>query len=175
MYFPLIDGEGDPNTSRAYAETVKILFAVSDSAKLMVKKCPAAIDYGVIPLEGLWWPDDMSRFSTANKTSWKWIMMIMQPPPETKRVIRMAQAAVSEKKSHIDLVKLRFEGFTDGSCAKTLHLGPFSEEGATIERVHQFIQFRGGKLTGKHHEICLSDTRQTAPAKSKTVIRQPFR
>lgn len=175
MSFPLIDSAGDPNTSKAYAEAVETPFAVSDSVKLMVKKCPGAIDYGVMPLEGLWWPDDMSRFSTANKASWKWIMMIMQPPPETKRVIQMAQAAVSEKKSLMALAKLRFEGSTNGSRAQTLYLGPFSEEGATIERVHQFIQFLGVSITGKHHEICLSDIRQTAPAKSKTVIRQPFR
>ncbi|MFO0700831.1 MAG: GyrI-like domain-containing protein [Nitrospira sp.] len=73
------------------------------------------------------------------------------------------------------MAKLRFEGFTEGRCAQTLHLGPFSEEGPTIERVHQFIRSREGKLTGKHHEIYLSDIRKAAPTKWKTVIRQPFR
>jgi hypothetical protein len=175
MNFLLVDGEGDPNTSKAYAEAVEALFAVSSSAKFIVKKGPAAIDYGVMPLERLWWTDDLSQFSTADKANWKWTRMIMQPPPVTKSVIKMAQAAVSIKKGLMALAKLRFEGFAEGSCAQTLHLGPFSEEGPTIERVHQFIQSRGGKLRGKHHEIYLSDIRKAAPVKWKTVLRQPFR
>lgn len=175
MHFLLIDGEGDPNTSKAYAEAVEALFAVSYTAKFMVKKGPMAIDYGVMPLEGLWWMDDMSQFSTANKAKWKWTTMIMQPPPVTKGVITTALATVSKKKNLAALAKLRFERFTEGCCAQTLHLGPFSEEGPTIERVHQFIRSRGGRLTGKHHEIYLSDIRKAAPAKWKTVIRQPFR
>ncbi|MFO0700830.1 MAG: hypothetical protein U0236_16530 [Nitrospira sp.] len=38
MHFLLIDGEGDPNTSKAYAEAVEALFAVSYTAKFMAKK-----------------------------------------------------------------------------------------------------------------------------------------
>jgi len=29
----------------------------------MTKKGPLAVDYGVMPLEGLWWADDMAAFS----------------------------------------------------------------------------------------------------------------
>jgi cytosine/adenosine deaminase-related metal-dependent hydrolase len=32
-----------------------------------------------MPLEGLWWMDDMRQFSVARKDEWKWTMMIMQP------------------------------------------------------------------------------------------------
>ncbi|MNU05951.1 hypothetical protein D3C86_2207870 [compost metagenome] len=54
-----------------------------------------------------------------------------------------------------------------------LHLGPFAEEGPTIERVHDFIDARASRA-GKHHEIYLSDIRKAAPEKWKTVIRQPM-
>jgi hypothetical protein len=54
-----------------------------------------------------------------------------------------------------------------------LHIGPYSEEGPTIEKVHQFIQTKT-ELRGKHHEIYLSDTRKAAPDKWKTIIRQPM-
>ena len=49
----MIDGAGDPNTSQAYSQAVEALFAVSYTAKFMVKKGSQAIDYSVMPLEGL--------------------------------------------------------------------------------------------------------------------------
>ena len=38
--FLMIDGEGDPNKSAAYAEAVEALFSVSYTVKFMVKKGP---------------------------------------------------------------------------------------------------------------------------------------
>ncbi len=60
------------------------------------------------------------------------------------------------------------------SRAQVLHVGPFDEEGPTIERLHAFITERG-ELTGKHHEIYLSDIRRAAPERWKTILRQPMR
>ena len=59
-----------------------------------------------------------------------------------------------------------------------MHIGPYSEEGPTVKKVHDFIQKEGGKFDGletKHHEIYLSDPRKANPATMKTVIRQPFK
>ena len=174
MKFLMIDGQGDPNTSKVFADAVEALFAVSYTVKFMIKKGPSAIDYGVMPLEGLWWTDDMSKFSTANKANWKWTAMIMQPPPVTKGIIDKAIADVGKKKKLSALPDLRFEALAEGQCAQILHIGPFSEEGPTVDRVHRFIQSREGKLIGKHHEIYLSDIRKAEPKKWKTVVRQPF-
>jgi hypothetical protein len=69
---------------------------------------------------------------------------------------------------------LRLETFAEGPCAQVLHIGPFTEEGPTIERLHVFIDERTGRR-GKHHEIYLSDIRRAAPAKWKTIIRQPMK
>ncbi len=79
--------------------------------------------------------------------------MIMQPPPVTKELIRKALVDIGTKKKLNALPNLRFERLAEGTCAQILHIGPFSEEGPTIERVHQFIHSRESKLTGKHHEI----------------------
>lgn len=173
MNFLMIDGEGDPNTSPAYTDAVAALFTVSYTIKFMIKKGPLAIDYGVMPLEGLWWADDMSKFTTEDKSNWKWTMMIMQPSFVTPEIIDSAIADVKMKKNPAALSKLRLEAFSEGRCAQILHIGPFSEEGPTIEKVHQFIDSRGNR-TGKHHEIYLSDIRKADPAKWKTIIRQPI-
>jgi hypothetical protein len=74
----MIDGEGDPNTSKGFQEAVEVLFSLSYTLKFMIKK-GKAIDYGVMPLEGLWWADDMEKFNIKDKEEWKWTLMIMQP------------------------------------------------------------------------------------------------
>lgn len=173
MNYLMVDGAGDPNTAPAYADAVEVLFMVSYAVKFMIKKSAVAIDYGVMPLEGLWWADDMSNFSSTDKSNWKWTAMIMQPAFIKPEIIALAIADVKTKKSPRAIGKIRLASFTEGRCAQILHIGPFSKEGPTIEKVHQFIATRG-RLNGKHHEIYLSDIRKADPSKWKTIIRQPF-
>ncbi|TXT39951.1 MAG: hypothetical protein FD135_1767 [Comamonadaceae bacterium] len=173
LQYLMVDGAGDPNTSPDYAQAIEALFAVSYTAKFMLKKGPQALDYAVMPLEGLWWADDMSAFVTKDKAKWQWTMMIMQPDFVTEDTLNAAMAEVRSKKKLPGIDKLRLENFSEGLCAQMLHVGPFSEEGPSIERLHAFIDARSGRR-GKHHEIYLSDIRRTAPQKWKTILRQPM-
>lgn len=172
--FLMVDGKGDPNTSHEYTEAIEALFSVSYAAKFMVKKGPQKLDYAVMPLEGLWWADNMAAFTANDKAQWKWTMMIMQPSFVEDEVIKAAIAEVRNKKTLPSVSKLRLETFSEGRCAQILHIGPFSEEGPTTQRVHEYIATRTG-ITGKHHEIYLSDIRRADPKKWKTIIRQPMR
>jgi hypothetical protein len=63
LRFLMVNGAGDPNTTPAYAEAVEALFSVSYTAKFMVKRGPQGLDYKVMPLEGLWWANDLSAFA----------------------------------------------------------------------------------------------------------------
>ena len=169
MNFLMIDGQGDPNTSPSYQAAVEALFSVAYAIKFKVKKT-LAIDYGVLPLEGLWWADDMSAFSLEDKSGWKWTMMIMQPEFVNAAMVRDTIVEVKKKKDLPALANLRFEAFAEGKAAQILHVGPFSTEGPTVAGVHAFIA-SVGKRSGKHHEIYLSDPRRCAPAKMRTVLR----
>ncbi len=174
MNYLMIDGKGDPNTAQEYADAVESLFAVAYAIKFAVKKSTLAIDYGVMPLEGLWWAADMSKFNTNDKRNWLWTMMIAQPPFVTQAMVDAAVIEVRRKKNPAAISRLRFETYSEGKCAQIMHLGPFSTEGPTIERLHQFIGDNGHQRRSKHHEIYLSDIRKAAPEKWKTVIRQPL-
>ena len=168
----MIDGAGDPNTSPEYTQAVEALFAVSYAAKFLVKKGAQGVDYAVMPLEGLWWADDPAAFVTGDRSEWKWTMMIMQPDFVGADVLAAATAQAREN-GRVAVDRLRLETFAEGRCAQVLHVGPFSEEGPTIARLHRFIEERG-RLTGKHHEIYLTDIRRADPRKWRTVIRQPM-
>ncbi len=175
MNFLMIDGKGDPNISKEFQKAIEALFSLSYTLKFLIKKSELAIDYGVMPLEGLWWTGDMSKFSIENKEDWKWTLMIMQPEFVEEKLIAEAMEQLKKKKNLPALFKVRFETFSEGKVAQIMHIGPFSEEGPTIEKLHDFIKDNGYKLYGKHHEIYLSDIRKAAPKKWKTIIRQPIR
>lgn len=174
MNFLMVDGEGDPNTAKSFSDAIEALYPLSYTLKFMVKKGETGIDYGVLPLEALWWADDLSAFSTGNKDAWKWTLMIMQPEFITPEMVEAATEAVARKKKPVSLPLVRFESFREGKAAQIVHVGPFSEEGPTIEKVHSFIEENGCQRVGKHHEIYLSDLRRTAPEKWKTIVRQPM-
>ncbi len=174
MNFLMIDGKGDPNTSLAFKDAVELLFSLSYILKFMIKKSEMELDYGVLPLQALWWSDDISAFCTGNKDAWKWTVMIMQPEFITPAMVEEAKIEVQRKKKLASLSPLRFETFNEGKAAQTLHIGPFSEEGPTIKKVHSFIENSSSQRIGKHHEIYLSDIRRAAPEKWKTIVRQPM-
>lgn len=171
----MIDGEGDPNKMRSFSEAVEVLFQLSYTLKFMLKKGPKAVDYGVMPLEGLWWADDMTTFNLVDKSNWKWTLMILQPSYITNELVDTAMSDVRKKKNPAAISRVRFELFAEGRVAQTMHVGPFSEEGPAIEQVHRFIHDSGRELSGKHHEVYLTDIRRGDPKKWKTIIRQPMK
>ncbi len=174
MNFLSVAGEGDPNTSKSFKEAVEILYAFAYSIKFMFKKGPEQIDYGVMPLEGLWWTEDMSSFSVERKNEWQWKIMIMQPEIVTEEYFKRAVEQVKLKKTFTNYDRIKFESFREGLSAQTLHIGPFEQEGPVIGSLHKNIQDGGYKPVEKHHEIYLSDIRRAAPEKWKTIIRQPI-
>ncbi len=169
----MIDGEGDPNTAPEYAHAVEALFTVSYKVKFSLKRGPLAIDYGVMPLEGLWWADDWSVFATGDRARWKWTMMIMQPDFVSEALLHDTIDGLVRTKGLPALSRLRLERFSEGPCAQILHVGPFTAEGPTIARLHAHVDQRGERV-GKHHEIYLSDVRRAAPERWRTVLRQPM-
>jgi hypothetical protein len=173
MAFLMVDGTGDPNTSPEYAQALEALYAASYGAKFKVKRAPGGVDYKVMPLEGLWWSDDMAAFLEGKREDWRWMMMIAQPPVVSTIIIDEAVAEAGRKKDLPALARIRFEPFEEGLCAQIMHVGPYSAEGPTIEKLHAFIAEQGYSRRGKHHEIYLGDPRRAAPERLKTVVRQP--
>lgn len=173
MNFVMIDGAGPPGND-AYVEACEWLYPISYGLKFM-SKTDLDRDYVVPPLEGLWWADDMGAYIENRRDEWLWTLMIMQPDWITSDMFTQALAKAS-KKLGTPPETLRFESFEEGTSVQILHIGPYTEEGPTLARLHdEYMPENGLTWNGKHHEIYLSDPRRAAPEKLKTVLRQPVK
>ncbi len=174
LRYLMVDGRGDPNTSPAFGEAIAALYPVAYKLKF-ASKDELGRDYVVPPLEGLWWADDPSVFTVArDRSRWQWTLLLLVPDWIEETLVAQAVAQVREKEPPARLDDVRCEILSEGRCVQTLHVGPFEEEGEVLARMHEeVIPELGCRLSGKHHEIYLSDPRRTAPEKLRTILRQP--
>ncbi len=173
LSFLMVDGHGDPNTSSEYRDAIATLYSIAYTLKFALKLAPGGFDYGVMPLEGLWWGADNVNVVMADESSWNWTAMIMQPDEISDEIVADATVAAARKRPVPAADKLRLERFHEGLSAQMLYIGPYSDELPTIQGLHAFIAGQGYTPTGKHHEIYLGDPRRSAPEKLRTIIRQP--
>ncbi len=174
MQFIMVDGMGAPVTSQPYADALSWLYGVAYPIKFS-SKADLGQDYVVPPLEGLWWADDMNAFTSGDRDSWRWTMMIMQPEWVTHEMFDEALAKASKKLGEPPKT-LHLGSFEEGLSAQILHIGSYADEAPTIARLHkEYLPENGLVENGHHHEIYLGDPRKVAPQKLKTVLRQPVR
>lgn len=171
----MIDGKGDPNTSEEFHQAIEVLYGVSYTMKFMIKKDDPEKDYTVMPMEALWWVEDMKEFDVNKKDEWLWTIMIHQPDFVTQKDVEDAVEAIKKKKDLVALPKLRFEKIASHKAAQIMHIGPYNKERDTIKIMHGFIDKEGYEMIGKHREVYLSDPRRTDPEKLKTILRHPVK
>jgi hypothetical protein len=179
--FIMVDGMIPANMPVAeapdYLGALETLYGLSYTLKFMIKKRKKdPVDYPVMPLEGLWWTKNSHKeFTVSHKEDWFFTALIMQPETVTKTVFEEAREQLRAKKNPAMLDKARFESLEEGLSMQIMHLGPYSAEPATIEKMVAFAAENGFSVHGKHHEIYLGDPRRTKPEKLKTVLRHPIR
>ncbi len=156
------------------------IYGMAYTLKFMMKKRPhEAVDYPVMALEGLWWVED-GVFDIATKDNWRYTLMILIPDVISPDIFEAGLAELRRKHgddptSH----RLRLRNFEEGLCTQVLHVGPYADEPATVERMAAFAHANGYTdrvgAGGKHHEIYLGDPRRATPDKLKTILRHPIK
>jgi hypothetical protein len=174
MEYLMIDGSGDPNTSPMFGQSVEVLYSIAYKLKFASKR-ELGRDYVVPPLEGLWWAKDMESFtSLRDKSLWDWTLLLLVPEGGVRDRVGAAVEQVAVKDGSTRVNDVRLESLAEGLCVQILHVGSFDSEAETLRRMHdEFIPGNGLRMTGKHHEIYLSDFRKVAPDKRRTILRQP--
>ncbi len=157
----MIDGHGDPNCSPAYQEAIAAIYPIANTVKFL-SRTDTGRDYVVMPLEALWWSEDMAAFTIArDKSRWEWSLMIMVPDWTTQEHLAVARQAAARKGRVPGLDDVRLERYEEDLSVQTLHIGPYDDEAPVPDAMHhRFIPDHALRVTGKHHEIYLSDARR---------------
>ncbi len=177
--FIMVDGKGAPE-GEEYQSALQILYSLSFTIKMAKgsNRPDGYFEYVVPPLEGLWWVkgDD---FYSASRSEWLWTSMIRQPEFVTDSVFEWAVNESLKKKPGLEVKRARLQSFDEGTCVQIMHIGSYSDEKRSIDKILKYIDESGFvNLTGsvhKHHEIYLSDPKKTQTDKLKTVIRLPVK
>lgn len=171
LQFIMVDGAGDPS-GPMFQQAVEALYGISFTLKFDLKKAGIGPEYSVHPLEGLWWLRTGPEFDMGNKEDWVWTLMIVQPDHITEGQFIQAKEKMKSKKPEALVEECRWERFKEGPCAQILHVGSYASEPETMVRLDHFINEKGYRRCGKHHEIYMSDPRRCKPENLKTLLRR---
>lgn len=182
MNYIAVRGHGDPNQEDGeYKQSIGMLYGIAFTIKMSYKgdhQMEGYFEYVVPPLEGFWWQEGIAGVDYSRKEEFNWISVIRLPDFVTKEDFEWAVEEATRKKK-TDFSKVEFFTYDEGLCVQCMHIGPYDDEPATVELMHEFMEEQGFELDiteeRMHHEIYLSDARKVAPEKLKTVIRHPIR
>ena len=66
-------------------------------------------------------------------------------------------------------IEVKIENWGYGTVAQILHLGPYDQEGPTVERLHKFIEENGYEIAGVHEEEYLTSPDAKSPRPSSGI------
>lgn len=168
-----ICGRGAPG-GEEFTRRIGALYSMAYTIK-MTRKFGGEQDYAVGKLEAQWWADGNECFAALPKERWNWKLMIRTPDFVAQEELDRAVAVLKKRGKTEPVDQVRLELIADGRCVQMLHVGPYEEEGKTMELMQKFAESQGCEFHGKHHEIYLSDPRRVEPAKLKTILRRQVR
>ena len=141
---------GDPN--EVMESYMKALYGAAYHAKMKVYK-PKGIKMELGKLAARW-PDAHIK----PKNEWTGVWGVAVPD-------YVSEKDIIQKDPSIEASIQIWQG---GEYAEILHLGPYSEEGPTVAKLHEFISDSGYRIAGDHEEEYLT---KPDAKNQKTVIR----
>jgi hypothetical protein len=170
----LVDGDGQPGEA-TFGARMPGLYTAAYALRFALKR--RGIERRVGMLEGLYWTvdgvTDLGVILGPERGTWRWTLFISLPDEATDDELADALAKGRAKVQPEVAANLRIETFAEGTVAQVLHVGPYAEERPTIEALHAAIAAAGLRPHGRHHEIYVGDPSRAAPAKLRTLVRQP--
>lgn len=170
----MVDGDGQPGAD-TFGTRMPGLYTTAYSLRFALKR--RGVERRVGMLEGLYWSADgatnLDVILGPDRGTWRWTLFIALPDEATDGEVAEALAKGQAKVAPEIAADLRIETFAEGAVAQVLHVGPYADERPTIERLHAAIAAAGLRPRDRHHELYLGDPARSAPAKLRTLVRQP--
>lgn len=168
-----VDGQGAPGDA-FFLRAVRALYAMAHTLQAAARA--AGRGFRLMPLEAQWWgADPAADFTTEPRERWRYKLLLRVPDLVGDRDLAKARAALQAKGEGEGVDAVELERFSEGRCLQALHVGPYTTERETVERLRAAAARQGLGFAGRHHEIYLSDPRRTPPEKLRTLVRHPVR
>jgi hypothetical protein len=176
--FLALDGTVDagvrPGDSEAFTDAMAAMYGVAYGLKFMSKlRIEDPIDFTVMAVEGLWSTESGVQFDFDWREPSLYTLLMMQPDHITQAMFEQAVTDARAKKPNPALDRIRLERWREGPSIQIMHIGPYADEPATLEKMNSFAAEHGYEFHGRHHEIYLGDPTRSRPEKLKTVLRHP--
>jgi hypothetical protein len=167
-----VTGQGEPGGA-VYQESSMALYAVA--GQLLALAGAAGAGFPMPVLEGRWWVEDQRSPFEVPRERWWWHLFLRLPDPVEAPWVDRAREAAREAAGLAAVSRVQLVTFTEGRCVQLLHRGPYADEPRSLARMGEFMGRSGLVPNGLHHELYLSDVRETAPEELRTILRQPVR
>lgn len=173
-----VNGNEPPGTKQ-YQDAIGVLYGIAYSLKMGLKfgslTGPADyFDYRVGALETAWWSVG-EQFDISNPETLRWQAFLIVPAFVTAQLVDAARALAKAKHPEARYETADLVTIDEGHVVQMLHVGPYDREQPTIAALHAYAAEHGLAVSGKHHEIYISDPGRTRPEKLRTVIRFPIK
>jgi hypothetical protein len=171
-----IDGTDAPG-SPEFRNAIGTLYPVAYSMHFALKG--RGVNEPIGALQGLYWLGGQEPIRAAevlvamnDRGAWRWRLLLPIPNAATSEDVEAAIRAVRSKKEPPRIDELWILDWEEGTVAQIVHLGPYADEPATIERLDRAVADAGLHSRGVHHEIYLSDPHLGRPERMRTLLRQ---
>lgn len=178
--FVMLDGIVEaairPGDSESFRNAMAAMYGVGYGLKFMSKLAEDnPVDFTVMAVEGLWSTESGEAFDWNWKEPSLYTLLMMQPDHITSAMFEAAVADARAKRPNHAFDVIRLERWREGPSVQIMHIGPYVDEPATLERMEVFAEKNGYEFQGRHHEIYIGDPTRSRPENLKTVLRHPVK
>jgi hypothetical protein len=165
-----------PGDSESFREAMAAMYGVGYGLKFMSKlRRDDPIDFTVMAVEGLWSTESGNKFDFDWREPSFYTLLMMQPDHLTTEMFEQAVADTRAKRPNSALDHIRLERWHEGLSVQIMHIGPYADEPATLDKLDAFAEEHGYEFHGRHHEIYIGDPTRSKPETLKTVLRHPVK
>lgn len=126
-------------------------------------------------VEGLWDTESGDRFDFDWREPSLYTLLMMQPDRITHEMLEQAVSDTKARKANPALDRIRLEHWCEGPSVQIMHIGPYADEPAALEKMETFAGEHGYEVHGRHQEIYIGDPTRSKSENLKTVFRHPVK
>lgn len=166
--FLSLSGIGAPEDA-LFLESLAAIYAVAFRVKKQYQQI--GCDFVIPKLECFWWVESDVSFDKTPRKEWFWELLIRMPEFVEASEVDDCIVEVIRKKNISLANEVYLKKITEGKSVQIMHIGSYEEEKPSIDKMLEYVAIEGLEISGHHHEVYISDPRNTPTERLKTILR----